>query len=422
MADDKAKAGTEEKPKAGIRRALGRGLESLLPSTPLAGNPPIGAGTAGARPANPGATGSGVTSGDSAIGSSSTATAAGEAEVRILLGDLEAGAAGAKPTGPSTATGAGSASGIQARTGTGSEATAKVEAGPEVAAIFLPIALIDRNPYQTRLAVNEERVQELAASIAEIGVMTPIVVRPVQGGRYVIIAGERRWMASKAAGKETIPAVVRAVADADALVMTVTENLQRQDLNPMEQARAFDRMAREFHFEHKDIAAKVGINRSSVTNYLRMLKLPADVLEQVAQGKLTMGHAKALLALSPDSGPNEMAKEYYGKEYEGHMRDVAVKNAETISSVAFKVVNSELSVRKTEALVNAILLGDKDPREMAVPPPIDPNVKDAQEKLQSVLGLKVVIEDRNGRGKVVIAYSNLDDFEALMDSFGSKGR
>jgi ParB family chromosome partitioning protein len=341
---------TDEKAKTGIRRALGKGLESLLPSVPMGG-------AGAAKP--------------------------GEGEVRTTPGSEATAVAN----------------------GTGPAAGAKAD--PAVAAVHLPVGLIDRNPYQTRLGVDEDRIKELAASITQIGVMTPIVVRPVQGGRYVIIAGERRWMASKLAGRETIPAVVQALGDAEAIVWTVTENLQRQDLNPMEQARAFDRMSREFHFEHSDIAAKVGINRSTVTNYLRVLKLPADVLEQVAAGTLSLGHAKALCTLTGVEGDAAGANE-------------AAKRAEMISAVAFKVIHGGLSVRKTEELVTAVLTGDKKKEEKWVPP-VDPNVRDAAEKLQAALGLKVVIEDHKGRGKVVIAYSNLDDFEVLMNSFGPRG-
>jgi ParB family chromosome partitioning protein len=151
-----------------------------------------------------------------------------------------------------------------------------------------------------------------------------------------------------------------------------------------------------------------------------MLKLPADVLDQVAQGKLTLGHAKALLVLAaaPAGDGSGGASDPLGQEYSG--QDGAARRAELISAVAFKVVNGELSVRKTEELVTAVLTGDKKKEEKPAPP-VDPNVKNAQEKLQAALGMKVVIEDHKGRGKVVISYSSLDDFDVLLKSFGAGG-
>src|ERR1022692_1326534 len=165
----------------------------------------------------------------------------------------------------------------------------------------LAIELIDRNPYQTRTHVDEPALRELADSIKATGVLQPITVRAIPGGRFQLIAGERRWLASQQAGKATIPAIVRQVSDEQAMEMTIVENLQREDLNPMEQARAFERLSREFKLTQEQMAKRTGKDRTSIGNFLRLLKLPERIQTLVEQGFLTFGHARALLALaSPD--------------------------------------------------------------------------------------------------------------------------
>ena len=159
----------------------------------------------------------------------------------------------------------------------------------------IPLDLIDHNPFQTRSAVNEEQLAELAASIAANGVVQPVLVRPLAGGRFQLIAGERRWRASKIAGKTTVPAILRQVSDEQAMEITIVENLQRADLNPMEQARAFERLSREFHMTQEQMAQRTGKDRATVSNFLRLLKLPASVQSRVESGQLTFGHARALL-------------------------------------------------------------------------------------------------------------------------------
>src|SRR5271165_4087062 len=166
----------------------------------------------------------------------------------------------------------------------------------------LALELIDRNPYQTRTHVDESALQELADSIKSTGVLQPVTVRAVPGGRYQLIAGERRWLASQQAGKPTVPAIVRQVSNEQAMEMTIIENLQREDLNPMEQARAFDRLGREFGMTQEQISQRTGKERSSVANFLRLLRLPEAVQAYVAGGHLSFGHAKALLGLdSPEA-------------------------------------------------------------------------------------------------------------------------
>ena len=251
------------------------------------------------------------------------------------------------------------------------------------------LELIDRNPFQTRSQVNEEQLGELAASITANGVVQPILVRPIDGGRFQLIAGERRWRASKLAGKATIPAILRQVSDEQAMEITIVENLQRADLNPMEQARAFERLSREFHMTQEAMATRTGKDRASVANFLRLLRLPGSVQTRVEAGELSFGHARTLLAF---------------------------EHAEEMEKAAQRIVALSLSVRQTETYVQGILHPEKKEKKEPKPEPVvDPNVREVQERLQRSLGLKVHIEDHNGRGKVIIEYARLEDFDTLMD-------
>ncbi len=257
----------------------------------------------------------------------------------------------------------------------------------------IPLEMVDRNPYQTRILMDEEQLAELAASIAANGVVQPILVRPLAGGRFQLIAGERRWRASEIAGKKSIPAILRQVSDEQAMEITIVENLQRADLNPMEQARAFERLAREFNMTQEQMAQRTGKDRATVTNFMRLLKLPEGVQRRVEVGELSLGHAKALLAMN-------------------HHPD--------IEKAAARVVALSLSVRQTESYVQGVLFPEKNKKEPKAEPPVDPNVKDAEERLQRTLGLKVRIEDKNGRGKVIIEYARLEDFDTLMEQLAGK--
>jgi ParB family chromosome partitioning protein len=255
----------------------------------------------------------------------------------------------------------------------------------------IPVSEIDRNPYQTRTRFDESLLSELAASIRATGVVQPVLVRPLPNGRFQLIAGERRWLASQMAGKETIPSILRHVSDEQAMEMTIVENLQRTDLNPMEQARAFDRLSREFKLTQEQMAQRTGKDRASVANFLRLLRLPVEVQGKVEAGELTFGHARALLAL---------------------------ENPDTILKAAQKVTALSMSVRQTESYVQGILHPEKNHSEEKVKEPLDPNVREARDLLQRALGLKVTIEDKNGRGRVIIEYSKLEDFDALMERLG----
>ncbi|HEY2859417.1 MAG TPA: ParB/RepB/Spo0J family partition protein, partial [Terracidiphilus sp.] len=181
------------------------------------------------------------------------------------------------------------------------QAPAAVSAGPDEREGGKPreisVELIDRNPFQTRSAFDDSQLGELAASITANGVVQPILVRPQTNGRFQLIAGERRWRASMLSGKQTIPAILRQVSDEQAMEITIVENLQRSDLNPMEQARAFERLSRDFHMNQEQMAVRTGKNRTSVANFLRLLKLPGSVQDRVESGELTFGHARALLSL-----------------------------------------------------------------------------------------------------------------------------
>lgn len=251
------------------------------------------------------------------------------------------------------------------------------------------VTAIVRNPFQTRTRFDEEALNELTQSVAATGVVQPIVVRVLSAGKYQLIAGERRWLASQRAGKKTIPVIIREVSDEQAMEMTIVENLQRADLNPMEQARAYDRLGREFKMTQEQMAQRTGKERASVANFLRLLRLPQEVQEKVEGGELSFGHARALLALESEA---------------------------QILAAAQKIQALSLSVRGTENYVKGLLNPERKLGKVQAleEPEIDPNVKAAQIKLQRSLGLKVRIEDTRGKGRVVIEYSNLEDFDTLL--------
>ena len=253
----------------------------------------------------------------------------------------------------------------------------------------IPIEQIDRNPFQTRGQIDAEALQELAASIQANGVVQPILVRPLANGRFQLIAGERRWRASEVAGKKTIPAILRQVSDEQAMEITIVENLQRADLNPMEQARAFERLGREFHMTQEQMAARTGKDRASISNFLRLLKLPGGVQSRVEAGALSFGHAKVLMGLD---------------------------HAEEIEKAAQRIIGLSLSVRQTETYIQGLMNPEKKKKEPKPEPPVDPNVREVEEKLQRALGLKVRVEDTKGRGRVIIEYSTLADFDSLLES------
>lgn len=249
----------------------------------------------------------------------------------------------------------------------------------------LPVEMIQRGKYQPRTDMNQEKLEELASSIRVQGVVQPIVVRRLATpGHYEIIAGERRWRAAQIAGLSEIPAVIRDVPDNAALAMALIENIQRENLNPLEEAIALQRLAEEFDLTHQAVAEAVGRSRAAVSNLLRLLDLNDDVRRLLEHGDLEMGHARALLAL----------------------------NGVAQSDAARRVVAKALSVRETEALVRSLL---QPHRQVATSNSVDPDIKRFTQDLSDRLGASVTIQHaNNGKGKLVIQYNSLDELEGIV--------
>ncbi len=249
----------------------------------------------------------------------------------------------------------------------------------------IPVELIDRNPYQTRTYFDEIALNELAESIKVSGVVQPITVRQ-HSGRYQLVTGERRWLASQRAEKKTVPAIVRQLSNEQAMEITIVENLQREDLNPVEQARAYERLAREFGLTQEQMAQRTGKDRSSVSNFLRLLKLPAEVLKMVESNKLSFGHAKALMTLDSQEAMLKLAQ-----------RAVQLSmSVRQVEGAAYNQTHPEPAVAKPERL-------------------LDPNVREAEQQLQRSLGLRVQIQDKKGKGKIVLEYKSLEDFDRVLE-------
>jgi ParB family chromosome partitioning protein len=250
----------------------------------------------------------------------------------------------------------------------------------------LPIDRIGVGKYQPRTRMDEQSLAELADSIKAQGIMQPILVRPLEGGRYELIAGERRWRAAQRAGLSEIPALVRSVPDQAALALALIENIQREDLNPLEEAQGIARLISEFRLTHDAAAAAVGRSRSAVSNLLRLTQLPKQVQGYVHEGKLDMGHARALLALS---GSQQM-------------------------SAAARVVAGQMSVRDTERMVRSIL-SPPARRNIAARPGDNADTRRLQDEIAECLGAKVRIDaGKKGAGKIVIDYSSLEQLDGIL--------
>ncbi len=263
-------------------------------------------------------------------------------------------------------------------------AVATAEHGSELAVKDLPVDLIQRGKYQPRIDMHQESLEELAASIRAQGVVQPIVVRPIGGGRYEIIAGERRWRATQLAGIDTIPSIVRDVPDEAAVAMALIENIQREELNPIEESYALQRLIDEFDMTHMQAAEAVGRSRVAVTNLLRLISLTEEVKRMVSNGDLEMGHARALLALSGNA-----------QIQAGRM--VAAKG---------------LSVRETERLVKRIQSGEDKPKPKQE---INPDVRRLQDDLAERLGAKVKIQHSTaGKGKLEVSFNSLDELDGIL--------
>lgn len=251
--------------------------------------------------------------------------------------------------------------------------------------MYLPIEQIQRGKYQPRRDMHTEALEELADSIRAQGVMQPIVVRPIAPEKYEIIAGERRWRATQIAGLDKIPAVIREVPDEAAIAMALIENIQREDLNPIEEAGALKRLQDEFELTHQEVAEAVGKSRTTVTNLLRLMALDGDVKTLLERGDLEMGHARALLSLTP-----EQQREI------GH-----------------QIVAKGLTVRQAETLVRKIQMAKNNPGHE--PEPVSADILRLQEDLSQTLGAKVAIQHTaKGKGKLVITYNSLDELEGVL--------
>ena len=251
----------------------------------------------------------------------------------------------------------------------------------------LPVHLVQRGKYQPRRDMREEALKDLADSIRKQGVVQPIVVRPIGEDRYEIIAGERRWRAAQMAGLDTVPAVVRDVSDKTAIAMALIENIQRADLNPLEEAEAMQRLISEFEMTHQEAAEAVSRSRAAVTNLLRLLELTREVQDLVRQGAIEMGHARALLALK---GPAQ-------------------------TDAARRVVNKGLTVRDTEQLVRRRLQETQGAPGSPKHAKSDPNVGRLERQLTEKLGAKVQVEQSGkGKGRLVIHYSSLDELDGIL--------
>jgi ParB family chromosome partitioning protein len=280
--------------------------------------------------------------------------------------------------------------------GRGLEALLSTESIPEVEGIAgnlkeIPVDLLQRGRYQPRVDMREETLQELADSISSQGLVQPIVVRPLDpaggGLRYEIVAGERRWRAAQLAGLHTIPAIIRDIPDQAAVAMSLIENIQREDLNPMEEARALWRLVEDFDMTHTTAAVAVGRSRVMVSNLLRLLELPDQVIAMLERRELGMGHARALLAL--DSVADQL-------------------------TLARRVVNEGWSVRETERAIRLLPKSRKRPNRGDRSAAPDPDVQRLENSLADRLGAKVKIEHSGAGGRIVIRYHSLDELDGII--------
>lgn len=254
---------------------------------------------------------------------------------------------------------------------------------PEGELKMLPVEFLSRGRYQPRRDMDPEALQELAESIKAQGILQPIVVREIGEQRYEIVAGERRWRAAQLAQLDKVPALIRNIGDEAAIALALIENIQREDLNPLEEALAMQRFAEEFKLTHLEIADAVGKSRAAVSNLMRLLALNEEVKRSLAHGDLDMGHARALLAL-PDSQQ---------------------------AAAARQIVDKGMTVRQAESLVRQLLAEKPEPGTRAV----DPNVRQLQDKLSDQLGAVVKIDcNAKGKGRLVISYNSLDELDGIL--------
>jgi ParB family chromosome partitioning protein len=254
---------------------------------------------------------------------------------------------------------------------------------------YVPIELIQRGKYQPRRHINQEALEELAASIKAQGVMQPIIIRPISSDKYEIIAGERRWRASQLAGLDKIPAVIRHVPDEAAIAMALIENIQREDLNPLEEAIALKRLQDEFELTHQQVAEAVGKSRTAVTNLLRLISLDEEVKKLLEHGDIEMGHARAMLSLTNDKQ----------------------------RTIASEVVAKSLSVRQAEALVRRTLEEINKPKEQKKLH--NPDLATLEQGISEKVGVPVMLQhSAKGKGKLILKYNNLDELDGILHHLG----
>ena len=246
----------------------------------------------------------------------------------------------------------------------------------------LPIEKLQPGQYQPRTRMDQESLEELASSIRSQGIIQPILVRPVSDSQYEIIAGERRWRAAQIAQLDEVPVLVRDIPDEATLAVALIENIQRENLNPVEEAVGLKRLMDEFELTHEEMAKSIGRSRTAVTNLLRLLSLSHGAKQLLEHGKIEMGHARALLGL-PTEQQDYAAAEVYSKR---------------------------LSVRQTEALVRSYA----NPKKKTPKPSKSSDIRSLEDSLSEKLGTKVLVEDKNGKGKVVIEYKNLDILDGIL--------
>ena len=247
---------------------------------------------------------------------------------------------------------------------------------------MLAIADLSRNPYQPRQNFKEDKLEELANSIRKNGIIQPIAVRPNKSsvGKYEIVAGERRWLAAQRAGLHEIPVNILDLSDVESLEVAIVENIQRDDLNPIEEAKGYRRLNEEFNYDHESISKLMSKSRSHISNTLRLLSLPSDVISMLEEGSLTSGQARPLIGIS---------------------------NA---SSIAEEIVSKNYSARKVEYLIKSKKQPSKGEKL------VDPDILKIQERIEKILGLKVnILNKKSNKGRVVIEYKNLDQFQLISD-------
>lgn len=271
--------------------------------------------------------------------------------------------------------------------------------GPGAELIEIPIAALEPNPHQPRVHFDEETLTDLAASIAELGVLQPVLVRRVGEGQYQLIAGERRWRAAIRAGLATIPAIVRLTDDMASMEQALVENLHRQDLTPLEEAAAYQQLIEDFGLTHEALAARVGKSRPSISNALRLLALPAAVQSLIADGRLSAGHAKALLG-TPD------------RAYQEHLARRAVDEGWTVRAV-------EEAVRQRQGATAPAAASGSAAEPDAGPPPAPvtrlrpPGLLELEELLSDHLSTRVTVTMGTSRGKIVVEFADLEDLERI---------